>query len=120
LPSAAAAENRYIYVRGKLVAVPMNPAKLFTAGLLPPLHLARLLAEPFVSRRSNNGRDESIADFARRRVGKAAAEVLVDGHPEIGLLRPLARLGRRQWSTIGEVREIGRIRYEDWDRGGEG
>jgi flavin reductase (DIM6/NTAB) family NADH-FMN oxidoreductase RutF len=40
--------------------------------------------------------------------------VLVDGHPEIDLLRPLARLGRRQWSTIGEVREIERIRYSDW------
>jgi flavin reductase (DIM6/NTAB) family NADH-FMN oxidoreductase RutF len=40
--------------------------------------------------------------------------VLVDGHPKIDLLRPLARLGRRQWSTIGEVREIARIRYSDW------
>ena len=29
--------------------------------------------------------------------------------PEIERLRPLARLGRRQWSTIGEVKEIGPI-----------
>ncbi len=40
--------------------------------------------------------------------------VLVDGHPEIGLLRPLARLGKREWSTIGEIKEIQRIRFEDW------
>lgn len=40
--------------------------------------------------------------------------VLVDGLPEIGLLRPLARLGRRQWSTIGQIREISRIRHADW------
>ena len=38
--------------------------------------------------------------------------VLVDGYPEIDRLRPLARLGRNEWATIGEVREIARIRYE--------
>jgi flavin reductase (DIM6/NTAB) family NADH-FMN oxidoreductase RutF len=42
--------------------------------------------------------------------------VLVDGHPEVGLLRPLARLGKREWSTIGEIKEIQRIRFEDWPR----
>jgi flavin reductase (DIM6/NTAB) family NADH-FMN oxidoreductase RutF len=40
--------------------------------------------------------------------------VLVDGHPEIQLLRPLARLGKDEWSTIGEVRSITRIRAKDW------
>lgn len=41
--------------------------------------------------------------------------VLEDGHPEISLLAPLARLGRNQWSTIGEVMEIDRI---PWSRSG--
>ena len=36
------------------------------------------------------------------------------GLPEIGKLRPLARLGRNVWSTIGEVLEITRIRHADW------
>ena len=40
--------------------------------------------------------------------------VLDDGHPEIERLRPLARLGRDEWSTIGEIRRIKRIRNEDW------
>ncbi|TDD25017.1 flavin reductase family protein [Kribbella turkmenica] len=40
--------------------------------------------------------------------------VMVDGHPEIQRLRPLARLGRDEWSTIGEVRSISRIRRSDW------
>jgi flavin reductase (DIM6/NTAB) family NADH-FMN oxidoreductase RutF len=40
--------------------------------------------------------------------------VLVDDHPEIQRLRPLARLGKDEWSTIGEVRSITRIRYRDW------
>jgi len=34
--------------------------------------------------------------------------------PAIERLRPLARLGRDQWSTIGEVRTISRIPYATW------
>jgi flavin reductase (DIM6/NTAB) family NADH-FMN oxidoreductase RutF len=50
------------------------------------------------------------------RVIHAAIEedVLVDSHPEIERLRPLARLGRDEWSTIGEIRRIKRIRHRDW------
>lgn len=33
------------------------------------------------------------------------------GHPDVELLRPLARLGRNEWSTVGEVRAIDRIPY---------
>ncbi|WBO69276.1 flavin reductase family protein [Streptomyces camelliae] len=40
-------------------------------------------------------------------------EMLVDGHPDIGLLRPLARLGKDEWATLGAVREIKRVRYAD-------
>jgi flavin reductase (DIM6/NTAB) family NADH-FMN oxidoreductase RutF len=37
-----------------------------------------------------------------------------DGRPRIEELRPLARLGGNEWSTIGEVREIARIPYATW------
>lgn len=40
--------------------------------------------------------------------------VMVDGRPEIQRLRPLARLGKNEWSTIGEVRAINRIPHDDW------
>ncbi|MFE9611621.1 flavin reductase family protein [Streptomyces sp. NPDC006012] len=43
-------------------------------------------------------------------------DVLVDGHPDIGRLRPLSRLGGNEWGTIGEVRAMARIRYRDWPR----
>ena len=36
------------------------------------------------------------------------------GLPTIDKLRPLARLGRDEWATIGEVLEITRIRHRDW------
>lgn len=36
------------------------------------------------------------------------------GLPAIDKLRPLARLGRNEWSTIGEVLDITRIAYDRW------
>ena len=46
-----------------------------------------------------------------------ATSVLRDGHPEITALRPLARLGLDEWSTIGEVRSLRRKRYVPPDTG---
>jgi len=40
-----------------------------------------------------------------------AAEAMRDGRPAADLLRPLARLGGRQWSTLGEILEIDRPRW---------
>jgi len=40
-----------------------------------------------------------------------AAEAMRDGRPAADLLRPLARLGGRQWSTLGELLEIDRPRW---------
>lgn len=37
-----------------------------------------------------------------------------DGRPRVEELRPLARLGGNEWSTIGEVKEIRRIPYATW------
>jgi flavin reductase (DIM6/NTAB) family NADH-FMN oxidoreductase RutF len=37
-----------------------------------------------------------------------------DGRPRIEHLRPLARLGGNEWSTIGEIKEIRRIPYTEW------
>jgi flavin reductase (DIM6/NTAB) family NADH-FMN oxidoreductase RutF len=42
------------------------------------------------------------------------ADVLDGDHPDVQRLRPLARLGQDEWSTIGEVRSISRIRFADW------
>jgi len=42
-----------------------------------------------------------------------AAEAIRDGRPAADLLRPLARLGGRQWSTLGELLEIDRPRWDE-------
>ncbi|QNP74580.1 flavin reductase family protein [Streptomyces roseirectus] len=43
-------------------------------------------------------------------------EALVDGHPDIHRLRPLARLGRNEWGLLGEIRDLPRVPYRDWPR----
>ncbi|MBT2414169.1 flavin reductase family protein [Streptomyces sp. ISL-12] len=40
--------------------------------------------------------------------------VLDRDHPEVTRLRPLTRLGKDEWGTLGDVRELRRIRYADW------
>jgi flavin reductase (DIM6/NTAB) family NADH-FMN oxidoreductase RutF len=44
----------------------------------------------------------------------AWADAVRDGRPRIEHLRPLARLGGNEWSTIGEVKEIRRIPFARW------
>lgn len=39
---------------------------------------------------------------------------MVDGHPDVQRMRPLTRLGKDEWATLGEVLEIPRIRFADW------
>ncbi len=60
---------------------------------------------------------ESVVVFGRVVWIAIDDAVMVDGRPQISLLKPLARLGGREWSTIGEIKEISRLRYEQWDSG---
>ncbi len=68
--TAPAARARYIVRNGKLVAVPMSPLAAITTPLLSWSAKLRLLREPFIPARSNVAAgDESLAEFARRRLG---------------------------------------------------
>lgn len=50
-----------------------------------------------------------------RVVNAAVREAVADGgRPAVRGLRPLARLGGDEWSTVGEVLETERIRFADW------
>jgi flavin reductase (DIM6/NTAB) family NADH-FMN oxidoreductase RutF len=57
---------------------------------------------------------DSTVVFGRVVHAAVSREALVDGHPEIARMRPLSRLGRNEWGTVGEVRDLARIRYADW------
>jgi flavin reductase (DIM6/NTAB) family NADH-FMN oxidoreductase RutF len=50
-----------------------------------------------------------------RVVHLAVASEVLDGElPDVERLRPLARLGKRQWTELGAVREIARIPHREW------
>jgi oxygen-dependent protoporphyrinogen oxidase len=71
-----AAARRYVWRAGKLRLLPTKPKRFLTSDCLPLRARLRVLLEPF-ARKPPKG-DESVFDFAARRIGRGAAEVLVD------------------------------------------
>ncbi len=71
------AQNRFLFWPDRLQKLPMGPRELLGSGLLSWRGKLRLLAEVLVPARRDAG-DESVLEFARRRIGREAAEVLVD------------------------------------------
>jgi oxygen-dependent protoporphyrinogen oxidase len=66
----------YVYFGGKLHPVPSGPGAFLTTRLLSFSGKLRILKEPFVAVRTDPS-EESVASFARRRIGREAAERLV-------------------------------------------
>jgi oxygen-dependent protoporphyrinogen oxidase len=76
-PSNNRSEKRYIYRNGKLWEISANPIKFMKSGLLSFSGRLRIGYEYFVSKKNNN-LDETIYNFASRRIGREAAEILID------------------------------------------
>ena len=68
--------NRFILRKNRLRSVPMSPPAFLTSDILPMTAKLRVMMEPFAKKRPE-GIDESIYDFVQRRIGKAAADYLV-------------------------------------------
>jgi protoporphyrinogen/coproporphyrinogen III oxidase len=66
-----AVATRYVFVGGRLVAVPASP-KALLAPVLGMRSKLRLLLEPLIATGAVD--DESLADFSRRRFGKRAGD----------------------------------------------
>ncbi|MFL6277954.1 MAG: protoporphyrinogen oxidase [Blastocatellia bacterium] len=66
----------YVYVKGQLHAVPAGAGAFIKSKLLSATGKLRIFAEPFISRR-RAGEEESVFSFARRRIGREAAERMV-------------------------------------------
>lgn len=77
LPAADVARNRYLWIRGKLRPVPLSPPAFLKSDLLSLRGRLRVLLEPLAGR-PKAGHEDSIHDFASRRIGNEAASVLVD------------------------------------------
>ena len=71
------ASLRWIVRAGALRALPQRPSQFLTSDVLSTRGRARVLLEWAQPPRRENA-DESVFDFAARRIGREAAEVLVD------------------------------------------
>jgi protoporphyrinogen/coproporphyrinogen III oxidase len=76
LPSDDRARRRFVFRSGRLHLLPLSPAAFVTSGLLSTWGKLRVAAEPFARRRPEG--DETIHAFASRRIGREAADVLID------------------------------------------
>jgi oxygen-dependent protoporphyrinogen oxidase len=75
--SEASARNRYLFLGGRLRALPAGFLSFLRSDLLSWVGKLSLLLERFRPRRRGDG-DESIASFARRRAGDEVARTLAD------------------------------------------
>jgi oxygen-dependent protoporphyrinogen oxidase len=75
LPSNDAARKRYVVREGRLREVPTSVGGFLKTPLLSPSGKLRIALEPFATRRPHF--EESIHEFASRRIGHEAASVLV-------------------------------------------
>jgi oxygen-dependent protoporphyrinogen oxidase len=76
LPSNDAARRRYIVHRGRLCEVPSSIDGYLRTPLLSARGKLRLALEPFANRAP--GAEESIEEFARRRIGREATAMFVE------------------------------------------
>jgi oxygen-dependent protoporphyrinogen oxidase len=67
---------RYVLMRGKLHEIPVSPQALLTSSLLTPGSRWRIASEPFRKTRPPS-KEESVADFVRRKFGNEILEYLV-------------------------------------------
>jgi oxygen-dependent protoporphyrinogen oxidase len=68
--------DRFILRQGRLRKVSPSPIGFMMSNVLPLSARLRLLGEPFAP--PHPGHDETVFDFASRRIGKKAAAILVD------------------------------------------
>ncbi len=93
LKSSDAARKRYIFSDKSLHLLPESPVSFFSSNLLSLYGRLRILYEILAPKGADN--EETLADFAKRRLGKEAYEKLIDplasgiyaGNPEALSLR---------------------------------
>jgi oxygen-dependent protoporphyrinogen oxidase len=76
-PSDRKSEKRFIYRKGKLWEINPRPQRFLGSGLLSLKGRLRIVGEMFVSPKKDDS-EESIYDFASRRIGREAADTLID------------------------------------------
>jgi len=76
LPATESAANRFLVREGRLRQLHTNPLRFAFGRILSPGALLRIAREPWIPRREEED-EESVFDFAERRLGRQAAERLI-------------------------------------------
>jgi oxygen-dependent protoporphyrinogen oxidase len=76
LPADAAAAKRYVFSNGELHKLPEKPPEFFTSRLLSLRGRLRVILETVA--RGTGTADETLAQFATRRLGREASDKLID------------------------------------------
>ena len=125
--AAPQAQRRYIVRDGRVLVVPMSPPAMLRSPLLSASAKLRVLAEPFIGRRTSTD-DESVAAFVRRRLGTEPLTWAVDpfvsgvyaGDPEQLSVRHafprLAALEREHGSLVRGMIAVARQRRATRDQ----
>jgi protoporphyrinogen/coproporphyrinogen III oxidase len=128
--SEATARNRFVFLDGKLRALPTGTLAFLRSDLLTWRGKLNVLAERFRPPRRDDV-DESVADFFRRRIGKEATEKLADafvtgiyaGDQELLSLQAsfprLAALERRSGSLLKGMAAAARQRRKGAEAAGK-
>ncbi len=77
VPASNVVNRRYLFSRGKLWVLPDSPPRFFLSGLLSIRGRLRIMLEPLRKRAAPDA-DESVTEFATRRLGREALEMLLD------------------------------------------
>ena len=99
---------RWLGRGGKLIPVPSHPMQLLTSPLLPLSAKLRMMLEPFQAVRPAEP-EESMFDFAARRLGRGAAEAMLPAMvagilaapPQILSVDAMPKL--REWEATGSM-----------------
>jgi oxygen-dependent protoporphyrinogen oxidase len=76
-PANPQADNRFIYRHGRLHSISASPIRFMTSSLLSLRGRLRVTMEPLIKPKRDDT-DESVFDFAARRIGREAAEAMID------------------------------------------
>ena len=75
LVASPSSKNRYIYKKGKLIPLPLNPVAFLISPLLSLSAKLRVLREPWAPAPVKE--EESVAEFVRRRLGQEFLDYVV-------------------------------------------
>jgi oxygen-dependent protoporphyrinogen oxidase len=128
LRSNDSSRRRFVIKNGRLAKLPEAPQEFLTSPLLSPLGRMRVILEAFTPK-GDLSRDESLADFARRRLGKEAFGRLIDpmatgiyaGDPErLSLRSCFPRIYELERDYGGLIRAMIRLKREAKKKGAKG